>query len=222
MADFPAFLTFEQVVDHVLRVMGLDKSDILDLLNEHARAGNLHVTGKDAEFVDDVPRIFAQGQEFAQRQEIPTLFFEETVTFKDPDDVLITEVRHTFKIGKDALGECCVWRRLRDSWKDLGWTSIRFPREEIFRLWPLPTQVHNSATIKGGTGLPGRPGSKHLWEKEFQRRCDANEVEPICIAEARYLAKWFHDNYPEEPEPQPKSISNAIRGGHTAWLAKIK
>ena len=245
MADFPAFLTFEQVVDHVLRVMGLDESDILDLLNEHARAGNLHVTGKDAEFIDDVPHIFAQGQEFAQRQEILTPFFEQTVTVpvnpdegwlipygvmlcedgrevmfdhdyapmyqRYPDQLptradpkeevnprrskwlyepttppaqrkrlqdnalrqwgvyeqvmaeikamkpikpnyhqsgypitevrLITEVRHTYKIGKDALGECCVWRRLRDSWKDLGWTSIRFPREEIFRLWPLPAQA---------------------------------------------------------------------------------
>ena len=366
MADFPTFLTFEQVVDHVLRVMGLDESDILDLLNEHARAGNLHVTGKDAEFIDDVPHIYAQGQEFAQRQEIPTPFFEQTVTVPvNPDEGwlipygvmlcedgrevmfdhdyapmyqrypgqlptradpkeevnprrskwlyepttppaqrkrlqdnalrqwgvyeqvmaeikamkpikpnyhqsgypitevrLITEVRHTYKIGKDALGECCVWRRLRDSWKDLGWTSIRFPREEIFRLWPLPAQaplpngvaVHtgqadgvvrvstigtsidgtsgspatiadlktDSTIVKGRTGLPGRPGSRHLWEKEFQRRCDANEVEPIRIAEARYLAKWFPDNYPEEPEPQPKSISNAIRGGHTAWRAKLK
>ena len=129
MADFPAFLTFEQVVDHLLHVMGLDEFDILDLLNEHARAGNLHVTGKDAEFIDDVPHIFAQGQEFAQRQKIRLHFLSKPLPFP-----LIIQTRG----GLYRTASCCARR-----------TQIMFDRDYAPMYQRYPGQLPTRAYRKG-------------------------------------------------------------------------
>jgi len=68
------------------------------------------------------------------------------------------------------------------------------------------------------TGAPGRPTSRHLVHREFERRISANEVLPTVAAEAGFLADWLKTNHPTMAPMTEKSIQNAIRQGYNAQV----
>lgn len=65
-----------------------------------------------------------------------------------------------------------------------------------------------------GSGLPGRPTSRHLIETEFERRKEGGTLAPSLNKEAKALSVWLADTHPKAPRASPKTIANHIR---EAW-----
>ncbi len=68
------------------------------------------------------------------------------------------------------------------------------------------------------TGTAGRPTSMHLVRPEHRRRIEAGEAHDTLAAEARHLLDWLQRTHPQAPQPKPKTLGNAIRHEHRAYL----
>jgi hypothetical protein len=78
-----------------------------------------------------------------------------------------------------------------------------------------PLQIHH-------TGAPGRPSSMHLVEAEYRARWHRGEAEARIGAEAKTLAEWLQNKYPDVPRLTPKSIANRLRREHRERIANAR
>jgi hypothetical protein len=216
MSDFPELLTYEEARDHILAIKGGDEFYVLQLLNKHARSGELRISARLLDFPRRAHESYQDmRQDIPDRQDIPTLYFEQLVSGVDLDGEPFSETRRTYVIAKDSLGECRVWRRHTDSLADIGWTSIRFYRDEIFKLWPESPQPEKAEPpIKDG-----RPGKMKLVMAEFHRRKTVNTLKRGVGEEARDLLDWAKDNCDSLPALQ--TIKNSI-GPEFPSMLKVK
>jgi hypothetical protein len=103
--------------------------------------------------------------------------------------------------------------------------DVRFYSAEVSKIWPpltLPSRQGQSASVEARldrTGAPGRPTSRSLVEREFERRRDAGETLETLIAEARALSAWLGKEYPHYAQMTEKTIANCIRVSYRAQKA---
>lgn len=71
--------------------------------------------------------------------------------------------------------------------------------------------LNNEVVSKYRTGAPGRPGSRHLVQRECSRRIDASSLESSITEQGRVLAKWLVEKHPNTTPMKPRSVENAIR-----------
>jgi hypothetical protein len=103
---------------------------------------------------------------------------------------------------------CEIWERTaRNRLPELRrWSAVR--------VIPIGTKSVDEATktiITYRSGVPGRRTSRHLFVPEFRRRADQGLTEPTLAAEARALAEWLQEKYPDAHPATPKTIANRLR-----------
>jgi hypothetical protein len=86
---------------------------------------------------------------------------------------------------------------------------LHFRTREVMALWPERLPADNS--VSGRTGAQGRPTSRHLVEREFQRRVDRNAVLSFLKDEAQALSNWLTVNHPGFPPMTRKTVESCIR-----------
>ncbi|MFN8831657.1 MAG: hypothetical protein ACK5W0_17565 [Labrys sp. (in: a-proteobacteria)] len=91
----------------------------------------------------------------------------------------------------------CVGRIVR-------WSRLMVPKEHVVKLWPFAIQA------AAGSGLPGRPTSKHLIDAEFMRRAEAGEMASKITDEANALVEWLRIHHPDAQVPTTKTVRNNL------------
>jgi len=86
-------------------------------------------------------------------------------------------------------------------------------RSELRRL-AEKVRAHDEELESYRTGAPGRPGSGHLIQPEFQRRIGAGEIEGTLAEQARVLAGWLRATHPRAHPVKPRTAENLIRAAY--------
>lgn len=73
---------------------------------------------------------------------------------------------------------------------------------------------HEEQLARYRTGAPGRPGSGHLIEEEFERRAASRAIEPTLSEQGRVLVDWLQETHPQVHPIKPRTVENMIRASY--------
>lgn len=105
------------------------------------------------------------------------------------------------------------------------WSSLRLKSDQVAQLREAEQDAAaptDAPLATSHSGLAGRPSTKHLYLKEFERRAAAGEVTDTVTAEAGALHKWLLETHPHLSPSTPKTIANAIRSRHRELAPRPK
>ncbi len=99
--------------------------------------------------------------------------------------------------------------------------ELECERNERARLADLVKQ-HEAELARYRTGVPGRPGSRHLVLEEFRKRAAASSLEGTLAGEARAIVAWLHANHPNAHPLTQKSAENLLREEYRAARQSLR
>lgn len=132
---------------------------------------------------------------------------EPSVDFSDEQVRLRTYTYESEEEWRDGFSDALVQRG------QVLWNRLMVAKADVLALWPFGLEPEVSS------GLPGRPSSKHLYKREFERRVLTGEFDHVLARESEYLWGWLKKDHPKAPPVTPKSIANEIRSEHAAAKA---
>jgi hypothetical protein len=101
-----------------------------------------------------------------------------------------------------------------------GTTSIATEPQGVPQVQQSDNKVAGNS-VSDRTGAPGRPTSRHLVEREFRRRAEADDVCDTLRKEALTLSRWLETAHPGYAPMRPKTVENCIREEYRRLKVKM-